>query len=99
MGANQCPEASQGKLIVLGAKEIRRVWRDNQWFFSVVDIVGALTDSENPRDYWYRMKQRELESSGVELSTLSRRLRLKSADVLRPRAEYSKAMSRGIMGV
>jgi len=48
--------------------------------FSVVDIIAALTDSDKPRDYWYRMKRREKESSGVELSTLCRQLKLTSAD-------------------
>ena len=70
----------QGKMIVFGAKQIRRIWHDEQWFFSVVDIIGALTDSDNPRDYWYRMKQRETESSGIELSTLCRQLKLASSD-------------------
>ena len=40
--------------------KIRSVW-DNEkeeWYFSVVDVVGALTDSPNPRDYWYRVKKR-----------------------------------------
>src|SRR5262249_22197277 len=37
-------------------------------------------DSPNPRDYWYRMKRREKESSGIELSTLCRQLKLTSAD-------------------
>ena len=40
-------------------KEIRSVW-DNEkeeWYFSVVDVVGVLTDSKNPRDYWYRVKK------------------------------------------
>ncbi len=71
---------SQGKIIVFGAKQIRRDWVDEQWYFSVVDIVAALTDSDNPRDYWYRMKQREQETSGIELSTLCRQLKLKSSD-------------------
>jgi len=35
-------------MIVFGARQIRRMWMDDQWFFSVVDIVAALTDSENP---------------------------------------------------
>ena len=70
----------QGKMIIFGAKQIRRIWHDEQWFFSVVDIIGALTDSDNPRDYWYRMKQREKESSGIELSTLCRQLKLASSD-------------------
>ena len=74
------PVNSQGKIIVFGAKQIRRIWHDEQWFFSIVDIIDALTDSDNPRDYWYRMKRREKESSGIELSTLCRQLKLTSAD-------------------
>ena len=74
------PAHVQGKMIIFGAKQIRRIWHDGQWFFSVVDIIGALTDSDNPRDYWYRMKQREKESSGIELSTLCRQLKLASSD-------------------
>ncbi len=65
---------------MFGAKQIRRAWHNGEWFFSVVDIVAALTDSENPRDYWYRMKRREQESSGIELSTFCRQLKLTSSD-------------------
>ena len=68
------PSDFQNKIIVFGAKQIRRIWHDEQWFFSIVDIVAALTNSDNPRDYWYRMKQREKESTGIELSTLCRQL-------------------------
>ncbi len=70
----------QGQLVVFGGKKIRRKWMDDQWFFSIVDIIEALTDSPNPRDYWYRMKQREKESSGIQLSTLCRQLKLTSDD-------------------
>ncbi|MDO8445423.1 MAG: Bro-N domain-containing protein [Deltaproteobacteria bacterium] len=68
------------KLAIFKGKEIRRVLFENEWYFSVVDIIEVLTDSEKPRDYWYRMKQREIESSGIELSTLCRQLKLKSSD-------------------
>jgi len=78
--SEELPADSHGKIIVFGARQIRRAWVDDQWYFSVVDIVAALTDSENPRDYWYRMKQREKESTGVELSTLCRQLKLTSSD-------------------
>ena len=74
------PSESQGKIVVFGARQIRRAWHDDQWYFSVVDIVAALTDSPNPRDYWYRMKRREKESSGIELSTFCRQLKLTSSD-------------------
>jgi DNA-damage-inducible protein D len=78
--SEELPAESQGNLIVFGAKSIRRKWVDEQWFFAVVDIIAALTDSDNPRDYWYRMKKREKESSGLELSTLCRQLKLTSSD-------------------
>jgi prophage antirepressor-like protein len=78
--SRELPSEPQGQIIVFGARQIRRIWLDDQWYFSVADIIGALTDSDNPRDYWYRMKRREKESSGVELSTLCRQLKLTSAD-------------------
>ena len=67
-------------LVVFQDKKIRRLWHENQWFFSVVDIVSVLTDSVDSKDYWYRLKQREKEGSGVELSTFCRQLKLPSAD-------------------
>ena len=48
--SEQPPAESQGKIVVFGARQIRRAWVDGQWYFSVVDIVGALTDSPNPRE-------------------------------------------------
>lgn len=44
-------------------KSIRMVWDDEQqkWFFSVVDVVGALTDSKDPKDYLKKMRKRDLE--------------------------------------
>lgn len=68
------------KLVVFKNKEIRRVLYNDEWHFAVVDVVAALTDSDKPRDYWYRMKKREAEASGFELSTLCRQLKLESTD-------------------
>ena len=62
------------------ARELQPLLGYGQWYFSVVDIIGALTDSPNPRDYWYRMKRREQEACGVELSTFCRQLKPTSAD-------------------
>jgi len=67
-------------LVVFEDKRIRRTWFNDRWYFSVVDVVGALTDSVDPKDYWYRLKQRESESSGIELSTFCRQLKLPSTD-------------------
>ena len=62
--------------------KIRSVW-DNEkeeWYFSVVDVIGALTDSPNPRDYWYRVKKRMSEEEKSQLSTFCRQLKFKAAD-------------------
>jgi len=67
-------------IVLFGNKLIRRKFIEGRWYFSVVDIIGVLTDSENPRDYWYKMKIREKESTGVELSTFCRQLKLVSVD-------------------
>ncbi len=66
-------------LVVFQDRKIRRVWHNNEWCFSVIDVVEALTDSTDAKDYWYRLKKRERES-GVELSTFCRQLKLPSAD-------------------
>jgi prophage antirepressor-like protein len=76
----ELPADSQGKLIVFGASQIRRAWLDGQWFFSVVDIIGALTESASPPKYWDAMKRREKDASGVDLSTFCREVRLTGAD-------------------
>ena len=67
-------------LVVFQDQKIRRIWHEEQWFFSVVDIVGILTDSVDSKDYWYRLKQREKESSEIELSTFCRQLKLPASD-------------------
>src|SRR3989338_8004495 len=67
-------------LVVFQDKRIRRIWHDNDWYFSVVDVVEALTDSTDSKDYWYRLKKREMEASGIELSTFCRQLKLASLD-------------------
>lgn len=70
----------QNALVVFQDKKIRRAWYNNKWYFSVIDIVRALTDSVDAKDYWYRLKQRESESSGIELSTFCRQLKLPAED-------------------
>ena len=62
--------------------KIRSVWDDEkeEWYFSVVDVVGALTESPNPRDYWYRVKKRMSEEEKSQLSTICRQLKLEATD-------------------
>ena len=52
-------------LVVFQGKHIRRVWHDNQWFFSVVDVVSALEASTLPKRYWSDLKAK-LSEEGFE---------------------------------
>jgi hypothetical protein len=70
------------KLVVFNGKGIRRVLQNGEWLFAVVDVVAVLTDSEKPRDYWYRMKKRGQTTSGPKLSTKCRQLKLESTKVV-----------------
>ncbi|MCB4791230.1 MAG: Bro-N domain-containing protein [Elusimicrobia bacterium] len=70
----------QNKIVVFESKKIRRVWHDDEWYFSVVDVVSALTDSNKPRVYWNAMKTRVKAQDGIELSTICRQLKLKASD-------------------
>ncbi|MEK6824937.1 MAG: Bro-N domain-containing protein, partial [Nanoarchaeota archaeon] len=73
-------EKEETHIAIFNGKVIRRKLVNNEWFFSVVDIVGVLTESEDPNDYWYRLKKRESETSETQLSTFCRQLKLKSND-------------------
>ena len=46
-------------LVAFQDKKIRRIWYNQEWFYSVVDIVEVLTDSPTPRQYWGKVKDRE----------------------------------------
>ena len=63
-------------------KAIRRVYDEatETWWFSVIDVVQVLTESENARDYWFKMKIRVKSEEGAELSTICRQLKLPAAD-------------------
>lgn len=63
-------------------KEIRSVWdsEKEEYYFSVVDVIGVLTESSDSKDYWYRLKKRMTEEEKSELSTKCRQLKLKSKD-------------------
>ena len=61
--------------------QIRSIW-DNEkeeWYFSIVDIVGVLTESENPRKYWSVLKTR-LKKEGNELAIICSQLKMKATD-------------------
>ena len=70
----------KNSLVVFQGKDVRRTWYQDEWWFSVVDVVKVLTDSVDAKDYWYRLKKRELELSQIQLSTFCRQLKLPATD-------------------
>ena len=68
------------KISVFKGRQVRRIFMEGKWWFSVIDVVAVLTDSDNPRDYWYKMKIREKDDAGIELSTICRQLKLTAPD-------------------
>ena len=64
------------------SKKIRTHWDEGeeQWYFSVIDVVEVLTVSVNPRDYWFKMKIRVKTEDGFQLSTICRQLKMQSSD-------------------
>lgn len=65
----------KNKLIVFEDKQIRRTWHNDEWWFSVVDIIEVLTESPSPRQYWGVLKRRE-----NQLLTICLQLKLESTD-------------------
>ncbi len=66
---------SEKSLIVFQDKKIRRIWHNDEWYFSVSDIIAVLTDSKNELAYWRKLKQRE-----PQLVTICHGLKLPAKD-------------------
>ncbi|MBI5066373.1 Bro-N domain-containing protein [Candidatus Woesearchaeota archaeon] len=65
-------------LAVFQDKKIRRIWHNNEWYFSVVDVVEVLTESPTPRQYWGKLKDREFNQ--LETSPIWVQLKLPAPD-------------------
>ena len=70
---------SENKIKVFESKQVRTLWNgeEEEWYFSVVDVVAVLTDSEDPNNYWKVLKNR-LKKEGSELVTNCNRLKMQS---------------------
>lgn len=68
---------------LFGGNQIRSVW-DNEkeeWYFSIVDIIGVLTESKNPRRYWSDLKRKMKDEEGaIQLYGKIVQLKLESSD-------------------
>jgi DNA-damage-inducible protein D len=72
-------EDSETHIAIFNGKSIRRKIVNKEWFFSIVDIIGILSESPRPRKYWADLKKK-LTEEGFELSAKIGQLKLKSGD-------------------
>jgi len=70
---------SDKALVVFQGKKIRRTWFNDEWWFSVVDIIGALTQTDRARKYWSDLKTK-LQDEGFEMSEKIGQLKLMAED-------------------
>jgi prophage antirepressor len=66
---------------IFGGSRIRSSWDEEkeEWYFSIIDILGILTESENPRKYGSVFKVR-LTKEGNELATICSQLKMKASE-------------------
>ncbi len=67
-------------IVIFQEKKIRRTWHNEAWWYAVVDVIEVLAESTKPRDYWYRLKEREEKSTEFQLSTICRHFKLEAPD-------------------
>ncbi|ESY89839.1 hypothetical protein [Mesorhizobium sp. LNHC209A00] len=53
-------------MVVFKGNHIRKVFHRSEWWFSIVDVIAALTDSTNPRRYWSDLKVKMLKEQGFD---------------------------------
>ena len=72
---------TQNEIKVFEEKKVRSLWNAEQeeWYFSVVDVIAVLTESPNPRKYWSVLKTR-LKAEGSQLATNCSQLKMQSTD-------------------
>ena len=58
------PISSADRIVVFQEKAIRRAWHENEWWFSVIDVVGILSESAIPKRYWSDLKRKLAQEAG-----------------------------------
>ena len=76
---SKIPEG-QLEIAAFKGKQIRRVLHENEWFFSVIDVIGAVTDTPRPRKYWSDLKTDLVEEGHFQLSDNIGQLKMTSPD-------------------
>jgi DNA-damage-inducible protein D len=72
-------DVPENHLVVFQEKAIRRTWHNEEWWFSVVDVCGVLSDSPDAGAYWRKLKQR-LVAEDSEVVTFCHGLKLEAPD-------------------
>ena len=70
----------QKQIILFEEKEVRRTWHKEQWYFSIIDMVGILSESPNPRRYWSDLKRKLVSEGYSELYENIVQLKMESSD-------------------
>lgn len=74
------PNVIPNQIAIFKGKSIRKTLYNNEWWFSVIDVIAALTDSSQPSKYWTAMKARVQNEENFQPSTICRQLKLLAED-------------------
>ena len=69
LGAEESGIVVEGEtqIVMFKKEEIRKIFHDGEWWFAVIDVVGAITQSSNPRRYWSDLKRKKKEKDAENL--------------------------------
>ena len=68
------------QIALFRGKEIRKMLHDNEWWFSIIDVLESLTGNERPRKYWNDLKRKLIKEGYTEVSEKIGQLKLQAAD-------------------
>ena len=68
------------KIVIYKKKETRKTIHNNEWWFSVIDVIEMLTSSERPRKYWNDLKKKLMDEGYIEVSEKIGQLKLTAND-------------------
>ena len=90
MAGNETKDGEEA-LVVFQGKGIRRIWNEDEWWYSVIDVVGILSESQDPRNYWKVLKHRLIQEGGNETVTNCNLLKLTFSPLYLMLYNYRKA--------
>jgi hypothetical protein len=62
-------------IILFQERQVRRVWYEGAWWFSIIDVIQILTETNNPQSYWGKLKERE-----PQLLTICQKMKFQAPD-------------------